>query len=109
MKIKKDSHQERVLAQTRDRIIGLEVRIECNLFAVEVYRSVTMISLLTKLSISLKEATCTIPRASKISEIVTQIQFRGETAFKVKLELVMALYHLKTDKMLPNKEINLRK
>ena len=75
----------------------------------EVFLSVTMISLQTKLLISPKEATSTILRASKISEIVIQIQFRGETAFKVKLELAMALYHPRMDKMLPNKEINLRK
>lgn len=79
------------------------MKIECNLYAVEAFPSVTTISLLTKPLISLKEATFTTLKVSRISETVTQIQFRGETAFKDKLVLETAVYLLKMDKMHLNK------
>lgn len=103
LRTKRDFHQVRVWVQTWDRITGQEVKIEYNLYAVEAFPSVTMTSLLTKLLTSLKEATFTTLKVSRISETVTQIQFRGETAFKDKLVLETAVYLLKMDKMHLNK------
>lgn len=82
------------------------MKIEYNLCAVVAFPSVTMTSLLTKPLISLKEAIFTTLKVSRISETVTQIQFRGETAFKVKLELAMAVCLPKMDKMHLNKVIS---
>ena len=106
LRTKRDFHQVRVWVQTWDRITGQEVKIEYNLCAVVAFPSVTMTSLLTKPLISLKEAIFTTLKVSRISETVTQIQFRGETAFKVKLELAMAVCLPKMDKMHLNKVIS---
>ena len=85
------------------------MRTECNHYVVEAFQLATMISHPIKLSISLREATFTIQRASKIRETVIQTLFRGETAFKAKQVLAMAEFHHKTDKMHQSKAlINLR-
>ena len=108
LKTKKDSHQVRVWVQTWRRITGQEVRIECNHFAVEVFLSATMIYLQTKPLINHKEVTFITRRAFKTNETVTQIQFRGETAFKVKQVLVMEVFLPKMVKMRQNKAKNLK-
>lgn len=84
------------------------MRIECNLLEVAAFPSVTTTFLLTKLLINLKEATFTTQRAFKISETVTQIQFRGETAFKVKLELETVVFLPKMVRMHLNKVKDLK-
>lgn len=84
------------------------MRIECNLLEVAAFPSVTTTFLLTKLLINLKEATFTTQRAFKISETVTQIQFRGETAFKVKLELETVAFLPKMVRMHLNKVKDLK-
>lgn len=108
LRTKRDFHQVRVSVLIWRRITGREVRIECNLYEVAVFPSVTTTFLLTKLLINLKEATFTIQKAFKINETVTQIQFRGETAFKVKLELETVAFLPKTVRMHLNKVKNLK-
>ena len=89
--------------------IGQGVKIECNHYAVEAFQLETMIFHLIKLSISLKEATFTTQRASRIRETVIQTLFREETASKAKRVLAMAESPLKTGKMHQNKaQTNLR-
>jgi len=99
LRTKRDFHQARASVPTWHRITGREVRTEFNHCAVEAFPSLTMIFHLIKLLINLKEATCTTPRAFRIRETVTQIRFRGETAFKVKQELEMAEFLHKMAKM----------
>jgi hypothetical protein len=108
LRTKRDFHQARVSVLMWRQITDQEVKIECNLLEVEAFPSVTMTFLQIKPSINLREATYIIQRAFKISETVIRIQFRGETVFKVKLELETVAFLLKMVKMHLNKVKNLK-
>lgn len=106
-KIKRGFRRARDSVPTWLKTIGQAVRTGSSLSEVvdsQVIQTTT--SLLTRLSINLKEVICIILKASKTSVIVTQTLFLEEMACKVRPELETGQeFHLSMVRMPPSQQL----